>query len=373
MFVDEVVIQARAGDGGKGAVSFWREKYIPFGGPDGGDGGKGGDVVLEGDENCNNLIDYRYQPHWKAQSGEGGSGRDRHGKDGEDRILKVPPGTVIFREEDKTLVADISTHGQRFVLCKGGNGGFGNQRFKSSVNRAPRHANPGLPGEFGKYRLILKTLADVGLVGFPNAGKSSLTSKLTHAHPKTAPYPFTTLHPQVGVIDYLPDGINDRVLLADIPGLVEGAHQNRGLGHRFLRHIERCKLLIILLDMAGTDAREPKDDYRQLLRELELYDRRLLKKPRIVVANKMDVPTAAKKLAAFKRSFKVSILQVSCEDGTGLPKLRKEILKRVRAIRGDAMAAQLVAVPRFKEPNSRDKTATPDDIVPDDVQQDAEG
>jgi GTP-binding protein len=348
MFVDEVVIQARAGNGGKGAVSFFREKYKPFGGPDGGDGGKGGDVVLLGDENSNNLIDYRFKPHWRAQNGGGGSGRDRFGADGEDCLLRVPPGTVVFREEDKSLVADIAHHGDRFVLCKGGNGGWGNQKFKSSINRAPRHANPGQPGEEGHYRLILKTLADVGLVGFPNAGKSSLTNKLTNAHPKTAPYPFTTLQPQVGVIDYEPEGIDDRILLADIPGLVEGAHENRGLGHRFLRHIERCKLLVLLLDMAGTDAREPKDDYRQLLRELELYDRRLLRKPRLVVANKMDVPAAAKKLAAFKRSFKVAILPISCTDGTGLPKLRKELLKRVRAIRGDALASQLVAIPRFE-------------------------
>lgn len=362
MFVDEVVIDVRAGNGGRGAVSFRREKYLPFGGPDGGDGGKGGDVILLGDENCNNLIDFRFQPHWRAENGEGGSGRDCIGKDGEDCILRVPPGTVVFDEADKTLVADISANGQRHVLRSGGNGGFGNRRFKSSINRAPRHANPGLPGETGRYRLILKTLADVGLVGFPNAGKSSLTNKITHAHPKMAPYPFTTLHPQVGVIDYEDEGLDERLLLADIPGLVEGAHLNRGLGHRFLRHIERCRLLVILIDMAGTDAREPKDDYRQLLRELELYDRRLLRKPRLVVANKMDVPEAKKKLAAFKRAHKVAILPISCETGDGLQRLRKELLKRVKAQRGDALASQLVAVPRFREKITQDEEPPADQV-----------
>jgi GTP-binding protein len=355
MFVDEVVIQVRAGNGGKGAVSFRREKYEPFGGPDGGDGGRGGDVILVGDENVNNLIDYRYQPHWKAEHGGGGSGRDCHGRDGADCILRVPPGTVVFREEDETLVADISENGQRFVLCKGGNGGWGNRRFKSSINRAPRHANPGQEGEAGKFRLILKTLADVGLVGFPNAGKSSLTNKITHAHPKTAAYPFTTLHPQVGVIDFEDEGVEDKLLLADIPGLVEGAHQNRGLGHRFLRHIERCKLLVILIDMAGTDAREPKNDYKQLLRELELYDRLLLKKPRLVVANKMDVPEATKKLSAFKRAHKVAVLEISCETGMGLPQLRRELLKRVRALRSDATASQLIPIPRFNRKSRPDE------------------
>lgn len=336
MFVDEAKIVAKAGDGGRGSVSFRREKFIPFGGPDGGDGGRGGDVVLLGDENTNNLVDYRFQPHWRAGNGEPGSGRGSAGADGHDCILRVPPGTVVYPEDGDEPVCDITAHNQRIVLCAGGNGGFGNLHFKTSINRAPRHANPGQPGQQGRYRLVLKTLADVGIVGFPNAGKSSLCGRLTNAHPRTAPYPFTTLHPQVGVIDYGVAEAGERLLLADIPGLIEGAHENRGLGHRFLRHIERCKLLVILLDMAGTDDRHPWDDHKHLLRELELYDPALLDKPRLIVANKMDLEPAAANLARFRKRVKGAVLPLSCDTGAGLDRLRKELLKRVRKLRAAA-------------------------------------
>jgi GTP-binding protein len=231
-------------------------------------------------------------------------------------------------------VAEIVEDSQRIVLCKGGNGGWGNTRFKSSTHRAPRHANPGQPGERGTYQLILKSIADVGLVGFPNAGKSSLITRLTKARPRIAPYPFTTLQPQIGVIEYAEDSSNQhRLQIADIPGLIGGASENRGLGHRFLRHIERCRLLLLLLDMAGSDGRDPRDDYATLRRELALYDPALLKKPRLVVANKMDLAGAAANLAKFRRRHRLKIIAVSCVTGTGLPELKNELLKRVRVLR----------------------------------------
>jgi GTP-binding protein len=334
MFVDECVIKAAAGDGGRGCVSFRREKYEPWGGPNGGDGGRGGDVVLIGDHDTNNLVDFKYKAHWKAGRGEHGQGKDCNGREGGDAVLRLPLGTVVTEETTERVFAEVIEDGQRIVLCKGGNGGWGNTHFKTSTNRAPHRANAGQPGETGVFRLVLKSIADVGLVGFPNAGKSSLTTAITKARPKTAAYPFTTLHPQVGVVeDEDVTRGSPRILLADVPGLIEGASENRGLGHRFLRHIERCALLVILIDMAGTDGRDPRDDYRQLLRELELYDPRLLKKPRLVAANKMDLPEAAKQLAKFKRRHKVAVLEISCLAGTGLTRLKKELLKRVGVLR----------------------------------------
>ncbi|MFO1451521.1 MAG: GTPase ObgE [Opitutaceae bacterium] len=330
MFVDECVIKVQAGDGGRGCVSFRREKYEPWGGPNGGDGGKGGDVILLGDDDTNNLVDYKYKPHWKGERGEHGLGKDCHGREGKPAILRMPLGTVVIDEATEKVVAEVIEDGQQIVLCKGGNGGWGNTHFKTSTNRAPKRANAGQDGELGSFRLVLKSIADVGLVGFPNAGKSSLTTAITKARPKTAAYPFTTLHPQIGVIEY-PDPMNfDRLLLADVPGLIEGASENRGLGHRFLRHIERCALLMFLVDMAGVDGRDPRDDYTVLLKELKLYDPALLKKPRIVVANKMDLPEAAAHLTKFKRRHKVDIVPISCLDGKGLEKLKLELRKRVR-------------------------------------------
>jgi GTP-binding protein len=331
MFIDECVIKVKAGDGGRGCISFRREKYEPWGGPNGGDGGRGGDVILLGDENSNNLVDYKFKPHWKAERGEHGLGSDQHGSDGKPCILRVPPGTVVTDEASGKVVAEVLENGQSIVICKGGNGGWGNTHFKSSTNRAPKRSNPGHEGEQGNYRLVLKSIADVGLVGFPNAGKSSLTGRITKAHPKTAAYPFTTLHPQIGVIE-LPKHY-DRLLLADVPGLIEGASENRGLGHRFLKHIERCALLMFLIDMAGVDGRDPREDYATLVSELGLYDKSLLKKPRLVVANKMDLESFADNLKKFRRRYKTELIQISCVSGEGLDELKEVLYKRVRADR----------------------------------------
>jgi GTP-binding protein len=337
MFVDECVIKAAAGDGGRGCIAFRREKYEPWGGPNGGDGGRGGDVILVGDDDTNNLIAYKYKPHWKAERGEHGLGKDCTGREGEPVVLKLPLGTVVTDEATGQVVAEMTADGQRVVLCKGGNGGWGNTHFKTSTN-------PGLPGEQGVYRLVLKSIADVGLVGFPNAGKSSLTNAITKARPKTAAYPFTTLHPQIGVIDYPDDPKGHRrLLLADIPGLIEGASENRGLGHRFLRHIERCALLLLIVDMAGADNRDPREDYRHLLHELELYDPKLLDKPRLVAANKMDLEGAAASLAKFKRRHRVDAIEISCLTGAGLERLKTELLKRVRAFRAKEAKLALAA------------------------------
>jgi GTP-binding protein len=298
-------------------------------------------VILLGDVNTNNLVDYKFQPHWGAERGGHGEGSDCNGKDGKSRILKIPLGTVVIDLATGKPVAEVIEDGQQIVLCKGGNGGWGNTHFKTSTNRAPKRANPGHPGERGEYRLELKSIADVGLVGFPNAGKSSLMNAITHARPKTAAYPFTTLHPQIGVIDFSDERKGARkLLLADVPGLIEGAHENRGLGHRFLRHIERCALLIFMIDMAGTDARDPRDDYKHLLNELELYDPALLEKPRVVVANKMDVEASAAQLVKFQKRYKkVDILEISCLSGDGLERLKKELLKRVAKFRRSEKAS----------------------------------
>lgn len=331
MFIDECVVKVQAGDGGRGCISFRREKYEPWGGPNGGDGGRGGDVILVGNDDTNNLIDFKYQPHWRGERGEHGQGADCHGRDGKHAILKLPLGTVVTDEGTGKVVAEVINDGEQIVLCKGGNGGWGNTHFKTSTNRAPKRANAGHPGEGGTYRLVLKSIADVGLVGFPNAGKSSLTNKITKARPKTAAYPFTTLHPQIGVIEF--SNKYDRLLLADVPGLIEGASENRGLGHRFLRHIERCALLMFLIDMAGVDGRDPREDYATLLAELKLYDPKLLKKPRVVVANKVDLPEAAANLTKFKRKYKVDLIKISCLSGDGLDELKNKLLRGVRAHR----------------------------------------
>jgi GTP-binding protein len=344
MFVDECVIKVSAGDGGRGCISFRREKYEPWGGPNGGDGGAGGDVILLGSHDTNNLVDFKFKQHWKAGRGEHGLGKDCNGKEGRDAELHLPLGTIVTDVATGRVVAEVVVDGQRIVLCKGGNGGWGNTHFKTSTNRAPTRANPGQPGENGEFRMVLKSIADVGLVGFPNAGKSSLTNAITKAHPKTAAYPFTTLHPQIGVIEFKDYVRGDkRLLLADIPGLIEGASENRGLGHRFLRHVERCALLLIIVDMAGNDGRDPANDYRQLVNELKLYDPALLKKPRLLAANKMDLPCAAANLAKFKRRYKVDTVKISCLEGTGLEQLKKELLKRVTAFRRKEKVSPAVA------------------------------
>ncbi len=329
MFVDEAKVHLRAGNGGDGCAGFRREKFLPKGGPDGGDGGKGGDVVLIGDENVSDLSQFQYTPSLHAKHGDPGRGRDCFGHAGADLLLRLPLGTVVTDPETGRAVMEMTENGQRVVLLHGGKGGLGNLHFKSSTNRTPRQFTPGELGEEKDFLLVLKTIADVGLVGFPNAGKSSLTNRLTRAHPKMAAYPFTTLHVQVGIIEY-PESY-ERIRIADIPGLIEGSSDNKGLGHEFLRHIERCRLLLIMLDMAGTDGRDPLDDYKHLLDELKSHDAKLLDKPRLVAANKMDEAAAAKNCQRFRRKHRgVPLQKISCLTGDGLEELKQELLVQVK-------------------------------------------
>ncbi len=324
MFVDEATVALKAGDGGKGCAGFRREKFIPRGGPDGGDGGKGGDVWAVGDENVGDLERYQFTPSISAKDGGKGMGRLKTGASGADAELRVPPGTVIYSAETGAFVAEILKHGERVLLLRGGEGGLGNAHFKSSVNRAPREFTWGGEGEFGEYRLVLKTIADAGLVGFPNAGKSSLTALLTPARPKIGAYPFTTLHVNIGTLAY-PDKY-EVLKIADIPGLVVGASQNKGLGHKFLRHIERCKVLILLIDMAGSDDRDPRKDYENLLEELSIYSKKLAEKPAIVAANKMDEPSAPNNLKKFLRKYPdLDVIPISCLTEEGIDRLKDEI------------------------------------------------
>jgi GTP-binding protein len=325
-FVDQIRIHAKAGDGGNGCCSFRREKFIPRGGPDGGDGGRGGDIILMADHDVDNLVALFFEPLVRSQRGAHGKGKDKHGRSAGHTIVKVPIGTVIHRAgmapnapvEDEPL-ADLSEAGQQFVLCKGGDGGKGNTHFKSSTNRVPRQHTKGYPGEEGWFFLELRTIADIGLVGYPNAGKSTLLGAISAAHPKTAPYPFTTLHPVVGVVD-LPD--YRRMTVADIPGLIEGAHANRGLGHEFLRHIVRCKFLFYVIDMAGSEGRNPIEDYQTLRKELRLYDPLLIKRPSCVVANKMDIAESADNIKSFQARFpRVKVIGISSKKKAGLKEM----------------------------------------------------
>ena len=401
MFIDEIKVFARAGHGGKGCVAFLREAYRPKGGPSGGNGGRGGSVILQADHDLNNLLNQFFQPQLVAEQGEGGKGKCMNGLAGKDLIVKVPCGTLVWRlpappapepepeseassteeeepedgdeskplilstdkrpvirhsgsargveidlskeaeeptVEDATpeqgeLIADLTEDGQQFILCKGGRGGLGNSNFATSTRQTPRFAQPGEPGIEGNFRLELRILAEVGLVGYPNAGKSTLLAAVSKARPKIAPYPFTTLTPQIGILEY-PDW--KRLTICDVPGLIEGAHQNVGLGHAFLRHIKRCKINIILIDMAGTDNRAPWDDYRQLLKELELYDPTMLDKPRYVVANKMDEPQAAENLKTFKRKIrKTNILPISAAFGEGMDEFKVLIREAVEKVSTD--------------------------------------
>lgn len=398
MFIDEIKVYARAGHGGKGAVAFTREKYRPKGGPSGGNGGRGGDVILEADHDLNNLIAQYYVPRLVAQDGQMGLGKGMDGHAGKDLVIKVPCGTLVWRvpgdnppnsplpepvreedeegaeetagrdralfqvagtnrpviraagphqgmeidlskegsvetsaseAEEREPVVDLTTHGQRFVLCKGGRGGLGNRNFATAARQTPRFAQPGEPGEEGHFVLELRIMAEVGLVGYPNAGKSTLLTAISRARPKVAPYPFTTLHPQIGIVEY-PDF--HRLTVCDVPGLIAGAHRNVGLGHKFLRHIERCKILVLLLDMAGADDRAPWDDYRSLLEELELYDPALLERPRLVVANKMDEPAAEENLKKFKRRIrKTPMLTMAAAFDEGIEPFKKAIRDQVSA------------------------------------------
>jgi GTPase len=327
-FLDEAKVYIRSGDGGNGCVAFRREKFIEFGGPSGGNGGRGGDVIIEVVDGLNTLIDYRYQQHFKAQKGENGQGKDRHGAGGKSVTLKVPVGTQIFDEDKETLIHDFTALGEKFVLAEGGNGGFGNAHFKSPTNRAPRHANPGAPGEERWIWLRLKLIADAGLVGLPNAGKSTFLSKVSAAKPKIADYPFTTLHPQLGVVNA--DG--REFVLADIPGLIEGAHEGAGLGDRFLGHVERCRVLLHLVDATCEHAGKA---YKTVRHELEAYGSQLGEKVEIVALNKIDAvePDELKKQKErLKRAAKKTPLLLSGVTGDGV----KDALRKLADVVGES-------------------------------------
>ena len=367
MFVDHIRIFAKAGDGGDGAATFRRESFVPKGGPDGGDGGRGGSIILRAKTHADNLTPFFYEPIIKAKNGERGGSRQCFGKSAPDKIVPVPVGTIVYRlpREDEgeqidpavthgdgamfvdfsqqpeaeekperdgkatidpselEIIADLTQPEQEFVLCQGGKGGIGNVHFKSSRNQVPTRYTEGTPGEQGYFYLELRKIADAGLVGYPNAGKSTLLGRISQAHPKVAPYPFTTLTPHIGVVD-LPG--YRRVTVADIPGLIEGAHANVGLGHDFLRHIVRCKLLVFVLDMAGSEGRGPLEDLQKLRRELDLYDPKLSERPWIVVANKMDLPGALEKLKHFKTRYKkLEVIPIGKDSDDALETLKARL------------------------------------------------
>lgn len=300
MFVDQVKIYVKGGDGGNGMVAFRREKYVPKGGPAGGDGGRGADVVFEVEEGLRTLMDFRYQRHFKAPRGEHGMSKGQHGRGSKDMIVKVPPGTVVMDAETNEVIADLVEHGQRAVIAKGGRGGRGNTRFATPANPAPEIAENGEPGQERDVILELKLLADVGLVGFPSVGKSTLLSVVSSAKPKIAEYHFTTIVPNLGMVE-TDDGRS--FVMADLPGLIEGAHAGVGLGHQFLRHIERTRVIVHVIDMAATEGRDPYEDYLTINRELQEYNLRLTERPQIIVANKMDMPDAAENLEQFKEKL----------------------------------------------------------------------
>ena len=342
-FLDQAKVYIRSGDGGAGAVAFLREKFVEFGGPNGGNGGRGGDVIVECVDGLNTLIDYRYRQHFKASTGTHGMGKDRTGAHGEDVILKVPVGTQVFEDDNETLIADMTEVGQRVVLASGGNGGFGNAHFKTSSNQAPRHANPGLPGMEKWVWLRLKLIADAGLVGLPNAGKSTFLAAVSAAKPKIADYPFTTLHPNLGVVRI---GERDFVL-ADIPGLIEGAHEGAGIGDRFLGHIERCGVLVHLID--GT-AEDVGGAYETIRGELGAYAEELTEKPEIVVLNKIDALDAAaiaEKTGVLRKLSSAEVMTASGVTGAGV----HDVLYRILAVLDGEKAARLEASRRVAEPH----------------------
>jgi GTPase len=331
-FLDQAKVYIRSGDGGAGSVSFRREKFIEFGGPDGGDGGRGGDVWVEAADGLNTLIDYRYRQHFKAAKGGHGMGRSRAGANGADAVLKVPAGTQVYEEDNETLVADLVNVGDRVRLAKGGNGGFGNEHFKSSTNRAPRHANPGQSGEERWIWLRLKLIADAGLVGLPNAGKSTFLASVSAAKPKIADYPFTTLNPHLGVVRV--DTMS--FVLADIPGLIAGASEGAGLGHRFLGHVERCAVLLHLVDVTGPD---PVDAYRTVRKELKAYDPELAAKPEVVALNKSDAlpaDAADAAAAAFKAKTRKTPHLISAVSRSGVDGVLAALSREIECARRNA-------------------------------------
>ena len=345
MFVDRIKVFAQAGKGGRGSVSFRREKFVPKGGPDGGDGGRGGDVILRADRHVDNLSNLFYEPIIKAKNGGHGMGKKMAGRAGADKVVKVPIGTLVWAAEEQSKkrppsnsdqlaignwqsaidepLVDLTRDEQEFVLCRGGAGGKGNVHFKSSRNRAPRQYTEGEEGEQGYFLFELRTIADAGLVGYPNAGKSTLLRKISAARPKVAAYPFTTLHPIVGVME-LPG--YRRATIADIPGLIEGAHRGLGLGHQFLRHITRCRVLVFVIDVAGSEGRDPVEDLKSLRREIDLYNPTLSSRPWIVVANKMDLPGAKQNLKAMQERLpRIKILATSAAKGEGIDALKEAL------------------------------------------------
>jgi len=349
MFVDRIKVFAQAGSGGRGSVSFRREKFVPKGGPDGGDGGRGGDVILRADRHVDNLSDLFYEPIIKAKNGGHGMGKKMHGRSAPSKIVKVPVGTIVWPAEDRKRptpnaqrlapnsdesaisnqqsaiepLIDLTRDGQEFVLRRGGAGGKGNVHFKSSRNRAPREYTEGEEGEQGHFLFELRTIADAGLVGYPNAGKSTLLRKISAARPKVAAYPFTTLHPIIGVVEF---SEYRRTAIADIPGLIEGAHRGLGLGHEFLRHITRCRIFLFVVDVAGSEGRNPVEDVQQLRKELDLYDPLLSQRPWFVIANKMDLPNAQENLNALRRKFpKIDIVPISAAKAEGIDELKKKL------------------------------------------------
>ena len=328
-FLDQAKVYIRSGDGGAGSVSFRREKFIEFGGPDGGDGGRGGDVWIEAVDGLNTLIDYRYQQHFKAQTGIHGMGRNRTGAKGGDVLLKVPAGTQVYEEDNETLICDLTVVGQRFLLAKGGNGGFGNQHFKTSTNQAPRRANPGLPGQELTIWLRLKLIADAGLVGLPNAGKSTFLAAVTAAKPKIADYPFTTLHPGLGVAR----SDAREFVLADIPGLIEGAHEGVGIGDRFLGHVERTR---VLLHLVSAQEESPGKAYKVVRGELEAYGQGLTEKPEIVALSQVDTIDAAtrkKKTASLKRAAGRAPFLLSAVTGEGVEAVLRALMIEISGAR----------------------------------------
>ena len=324
-FLDQVKIYIKAGNGGDGSPSFRREKFIEFGGPDGGDGGKGGSVILKAEQNLNTLIDFRYQQHHKAKRGENGAGQNRTGKSGEDLILKVPLGTQVFEEDNKTLIYDFTKISEEFIAAAGGKGGLGNTRFKSSTNRAPRKFTKGTQGEEFTIWLQLKTIADIGIIGLPNAGKSSLLASVTNANPKIANYQFTTLNPNLGVASY----DDKEITIADIPGLVEGAHKGTGLGIQFLKHIERCKSLLHLIDITSEDL---KKSYQQVKNELKKYSNKLTKKKELIVLNKIDLIDEKEVIHIikdFKKNTKSEVIVLSTFNKSSVSKIKSKLLNYV--------------------------------------------
>ncbi|WP_442595215.1 GTPase ObgE [Neobacillus sp. D3-1R] len=328
MFVDQVKIFVKGGDGGNGMVAFRKEKYIPKGGPAGGDGGKGADVVFQVEEGLRTLIDFRYQRHFKANRGEHGMSKNQHGRGAQDMLVKVPPGTVVMDAETKEVIADLVEHGQRAVIAKGGRGGRGNSRFATPANPAPELSENGEPGQEREVVLELKLLADVGLVGFPSVGKSTLLSVVSAARPKIAEYHFTTIVPNLGMVETA-DGRS--FVMADLPGLIEGAHQGVGLGHQFLRHIERTRVIVHVIDMAATEGRDPYEDYVTINKELKEYNLRLTERPQIIVANKMDVPEAEENLKVFKEKLEEDypIFPISAVTSQGLRDLLFAIADKI--------------------------------------------